>query len=124
MFKKHNLLKSFYYAFTGIGTALREEPNFRIHFTFAAFAIIFAFLLNFNYIEWSLVLFAIFFVLSLELINTVMETIVDIVSPELQPKAKKAKDVAAAGVLLAAIFSVLLGFSLYFTKLINLLNFH
>ena len=64
----------------------------------------------------------IFFVIMLELINTVLEALVDLVSPEVKDEAKVAKDVSAAAVLFAAFVSVIVGVLLFGPKLLVLLN--
>jgi diacylglycerol kinase len=116
----HRISKSFGYAFSGLHTAIREEPNFRIHLIFAIFAMIFGILLGLTSIEWIVLIFTIFFVIVLELLNTVLEAMVDLVSPDLKPAAKIAKDVSAACVLTAAFMSILVGFLLFAPKILAL----
>jgi len=65
--------------------------------------------------------FVIFFVITLELLNTVLESIVNMVSPEVQPYAKIAKDVSAACVLMAAVLSLIVGVVLFWPKITYLL---
>lgn len=120
MSKAHSTVESFGYAFQGIKTALRLEPNFRIHSVVALATLILAFLLGFNLYEWIILLFTIFLVLVLELINTAMESIIDMVSPEISQKAKIAKDVSAAAVLLTTGFAVLIGIFLFLPKIMEL----
>lgn len=115
---RHTTLRSFKYAFTGLHTAIVNEPNFRIHVTIAAFALILGVILRLNTLEWLLLAFTIFYVLTLELLNTVLEAMVDLVSPEITPIAKIAKDVSAACVLLAAFMSLIVGFALFLPKII------
>jgi len=117
---KNPLPKSFLYAFEGFKTAAREEPNFRIHLSVALLALILAVVLAFSLIEWLVLLFTISLVLILELVNTSLEDIVNLVNPETHPLAKKAKDVMAAAVLLSAIISVIIGFVLFLPKLVLL----
>lgn len=112
--------KSFYYAFEGFKTAVKEEPNFRIHLTIATIALILATVLGFALTEWLVLLFTISLVLILELVNTSMEEIVNLVNPETHPLAKKAKDVMAAAVLLSAFIAIIIGFVLFLPKLILL----
>jgi len=119
--KTHSTLLSFGYAFSGIKTALRNEPNIRIHLVLALLAGVLAFFLNFSPTEWIILAFTIAFVLILELINTTLETIVDIVSPELNEQAKLAKDVSAAAVFISALLAVIIGAFLYLPKLSSLL---
>lgn len=118
---RHSTKKSFKYAFNGAKTAFHREPNLRIHLFFAIFALIFGFLLEISPTEWVLLLFTIFFVIMLELINTVLEALVNVVSPNFHPEAKVAKDVSASAVLFAAIISVIVGLVIFGPKFIQLL---
>lgn len=114
---RHNTIKSFDYAFQGLFTALKKEPNMRIHFFFAISALLTGAFLHITRIEWILLAFTIVLVIILELINTMLEALVDLVSPEMKPAAKVAKDVSAAVVLVAAIFSVIVGILLFGPRL-------
>ncbi len=116
----HRLSRSFGYAAQGLHTAVREEPNFRIHLTFAIIAMLLGIYLGLTQIEWIILMFTIFFVIILELLNTVLESLVDLVSPDIKPAAKIAKDVSAACVLTAAFMSILVGFLLFAPKLLAL----
>lgn len=116
----HSTAKSFKYAFQGLGTAIKNEPNFRIHIVFAILALGMGLFLKLSSLEWLFLTFTIFFVLTLELLNTVLEAIVNIASPEMNPYAKVAKDVAAACVLLAAFMSIVVGVALFLPKLLLL----
>lgn len=71
--------------------------------------------------EWLWVGLAIAFVWSAELVNTAVERLVDLVSPERQPLAKAAKDTAAGAVLVAAVFAVLVGCTVFGPRLWALL---
>lgn len=117
---RHDTAKSFKYAFSGIKTAYKNEPNLRIHTFFAIFAISLGAALGVSIIEWLLLTFTIFYVITLELLNTVLEAMVNMVSPEISPYARIAKDVSAACVLLAAFMSVIVGFVIFLPKIISL----
>ena len=117
MSKTHPALMSFGYAFSGLKAALKNEPNIRIHLLLALLAIILAFFLNFNPTEWIILAFTIAFVLILELINTTLETLVNMVSPEIKDEAKVAKDVSAAAVLIGALLSVVVAGFLFLPKI-------
>jgi diacylglycerol kinase len=120
MSKTHPTISSFGYAIEGIKEAVKSEPNIRIHLIIGFIAIIMAYILRFNKTEWIILIFTISFVLILELINTALEAIVDIVSPQIQRKAKIAKDVAAAAVLVSAILAVIVGLFLFLPKFLTL----
>ncbi len=86
----------------------------------AILAFILAAMLKFNITEWILLLITVFFVLIFELLNTALESIVNLVSPEVKSEAKVAKDVSAAAVLFASLLSVIIGIFLFGPKLIAL----
>ena len=119
---RHSIPKSFSYAFQGLKKALTEEPNFRVHVILGTVACILALVLGFSALEWLILSVTIFFVLVLELINTTLENIVDLVSPEITGQAKVAKDVAASAVFLSALFSILVGLALFLPKILGLLK--
>jgi diacylglycerol kinase len=121
MGKKHSLKRSFIYAFAGLSTALRNEPNLRIHFIMAMLALLLAFFLGLTSVEWLILTLSIFLVIILELLNSVLEQIVNLASPEIKKEAKIAKDVSAAIVLIAAVFSIIVGAILFIPKIVLIL---
>ena len=114
------LVHSFKYAGTGIITALKKEKNMRIHFFAMLIVIVLGIALKISSLEWvvCLVLFA--GVIGSEMFNTAIETVVDMVTPYKDPKAKIAKDVAAGGVLVWAIVSAIIGGIIFIPKIIDL----
>ena len=117
----HTTGKSFSFAFNGVRTALKKEPNLRIHFFFAVAALILAILLKFSIEEWLLLTFTIFFVIILELVNTALESIVNLVSPQIREEARIAKDVSSAAVLAGAFLAVIVGLGLFLPKILRLI---
>ena len=93
----------------------------KIHFTIAILVIIAGIILKISTIEWIICLILIGIVISLELVNTAIEQVVDIAMPEINEKAKIAKDVAAGAVLMVAIISLICGLIIFIPKIINLL---
>jgi diacylglycerol kinase len=118
---RHSVPRSFYYAFQGLKTAFRGEPNLRIHITIGSIALVAAILLHIETWEWLLLMFTIFYVITLELLNTVLESVVNLVSPEIREDAKIAKDVSAGCVLIGAIMAVVEGLIIFVPKIISLL---
>ena len=112
------LIKSFIYAFKGISFAFKTQLNFKIHCLAAVAAVILGFILGLNQNEWLWIIFSISLVIILELLNTSLEILVDLVSPEYHPKAGAIKDVAAAAVLIGAITAMIIGFYIFVPKLI------
>lgn len=119
---KHPLLKSFEFALSGLRGILQQERNFKIQLVIGIFAVILGFVLNLSLAEWLDLVIVISLVLVFELINTAIEEIVDLISPQLQDKAKIAKDVAAGTVLVAALGSVVVGALLFIPKIVSLLK--
>jgi undecaprenol kinase len=120
---KHSTMKSISYAGEGLNTALKQEPNFRIHIAVSIIVLFLAIMLGFDAFEWLLLFFTISLVIILELINTALESLVDIVSPDIKDKAKTAKDVSAASVFVAAFVSVIVGIILFVPKILALLGY-
>ncbi len=118
MESKHSLFKSFSFAFEGLRAAILKGRNFRIQLTIGSLAIILGVILKLSFTEWLNLIIIITLVLILELVNTSIEALVDLVSPEIREKAKVAKDVAAATVLVASIGSIIVGVLLFLPKLL------
>ena len=121
MSKKYSRIKSFKFAFEGLGEALKNEPNFIIQLFIGVLAITLGVFFKFNPFEWLILILTISLVLILELINTSLEAIVDLVSEDIKDKAKMAKDVSAAAVLIASIMSIAVGVFLFLPKILDLL---
>ena len=100
MLNPGKFIKSVPHAFRGITSLIKNDNNFRIHLLAVIVVIISGFLIGFSEGEWLAVILTMGGVLALEAVNTAIETIIDLVSPEYHILAKKAKDVAAGAVLL------------------------
>lgn len=94
-------IRSFRYAIQGIFDLFLSQGNAQVHLLAVVVIVGLGLYLGLSAVEWCLILICMALVLSLEAMNTAVEYIVDLVSPELHPLAGKAKDVAAAAVLLA-----------------------
>ena len=101
--------RSFTYAFNGIVSAFREEANMQIHLGAALGVVALSAWLELERWEWVAVLGAIGLVWMAELFNTALEELTNLVSPEHNPLAGRAKDLAAGAVLVASITAVLVG---------------
>lgn len=104
---------SFKYAFQGIVSALKEEPNLKFHFLAALLVVILGGLLNISSTDWIMVIILIGLVISLELTNTAIEAVVDEFTNDHHPGAKLAKDISAGAVLVAAVTSAILGIIIF-----------
>jgi len=107
--RSRNIIESFRFACAGLRYALRTQRNTCIHLVIAAGAIALGMWLGLLSTQWAVLVLTIGLVLASELLNTVAETLVDMVSPGYHPLAKVVKDVMAGVVLLAAIISVIVG---------------
>ena len=115
--KRKKLRNSFKYAFEGIKEAWKTEQNLKIHFVIMILVIIAGFIFKITVAEWFVCLLLFALVISLELINTAIETTVDIAMPEINEKAKFGKDIAAGAVLFSAIISVIVGLIIFLPKI-------
>ncbi len=120
---RNTFLRSFGYAFEGIFYVLRTQRNMQVHAGLGVVAVSVAFWLGLGPTEWAILLITMALVYCLEMVNTVAESLVDLVTDEYHPLAKIAKDVAAGAVLVAAIFAVGVGLFLFGPRLWNIV-FH
>jgi len=114
---------SFRYAFKGIADLLKSQANARIHLVATIAVLTAGAFLELTLNEWCLIIFCITFVFSAEAVNTAIEYLTDLISPDYHPLAGKAKDVAAAAVLLAAIGATIVGLIIFLPKIWTILNF-
>lgn len=107
--KKFNIkdrIKSFGYAFNGIKTLIVEEHNARIHLLATVVVIVFGIVFEISLVEWLWISLAIALVFIAEMVNSAIESICDEITEEIRPGIKKAKDIAAGSVLIAAMFAI------------------
>jgi diacylglycerol kinase len=112
--------RSFGYAFEGVLALLRTTPNFWVHLLAAIFALAACAFLGLSAGEVAVVVLTIALVLITEAVNTVVETVCDLVSPSYDPLVKRAKDVSAAAVLIAALAAVAVAALLLLPRLYQL----
>ena len=103
------MVRSFYFAFAGLGYLFRTQRNARIHVIVGMVACGLGAWLGITRVEWAVIVFTIALVLILEGLNTAVEAAIDLASPDIHPLAKAAKDLAAGMVLIAAMASVAVG---------------
>jgi diacylglycerol kinase len=116
-----NEMASFGYAFSGLYYTWKTQPHLRVHAVLAVLAILLGVLFSLSWAEWAVLLATITLVIALELINTVVEAVVDLVTTDYHPLAKVAKDVAAGAVLVAAGGAIAVGAVLFLPRLLGLL---
>jgi len=120
--RTRTLWESFGFALAGLRYAWRTQRNLRIHAAITVVVITLAGLLRFDALRWAILTLTVALVWAAELLNTAMETVVDLASPSPHPLARIAKDVSAGMVLLCAIAAVLVGVALFGPALWALLN--
>jgi len=114
-------LQSFGYAIAGLFLVLKEQQNMRVHLLAIVVVTIAGAFLGLSAIEWSIIALTIGLVVVTEMMNTAIEVLVDLVSPEYNEKAGKIKDIAAGGVLLSAIIATVVAVYIFGNKIFNLL---
>ena len=113
-----NVLKSFKYAFSGISYVLKTSRNFKIQLIFAVTSLMIGFLLQISLSNYVILVATIMSVLILEILNTSIESIVDLVVEEkFSSLAKISKDTSAGAVLLASINSVIIAVYIFVPKI-------
>lgn len=115
-----NRIRSFKYAFNGLAELVVNEPNMRIHLVAMCAALFACVWFAITPAEWSMVVLSIVIVLGGEAMNTAIEHLADVVSPEYHPLVKKAKDVAAAAVFLFALGAAVVGMIIFLPRIIAL----
>lgn len=102
-------IKSITYALDGILILFKTEDHAKLHLLAATLVVFVATSLNVSKSDWLFLLIAIFLVIISEGFNTAIEEVVDLAEPNVHPKAKRAKDIAAGSVLLASFAAVIIG---------------
>lgn len=112
-------IRSLICALDGLNYGIRTQRNLRFHLL-AAFTVTGAGLMSgLSPLQWGVLVLAIAAVISAELLNTAIEAVVDLVSPDFHPLAKVAKDCAAAAVLVVAIASVIIGILVFWSRFLS-----
>ena len=109
----NKFLKSFVYATQGIGAALQGHRNLVIQVFIAMLVVLAGFYFSITSMEWCVLLLAISVVIGLEMMNTAIENLVNLVTTEWKPLAGKVKDIAAGAVLFASMIAVIIGIILF-----------
>ena len=122
--KKQKGLKKFFNSFTypikGLKYAYRNEQNLAFDVGMALLVIIFSFIFKLDASEWAVVMITIGLVLSMELVNTAIEAVVDLTCPDIHPLAKVAKDTASAAVFVFATVAFISGLIIFVPKVVAL----
>jgi len=109
-------LKSFVYSFQGLIYSFKTQLSFRVHCLATVLVVLLGLYTNLSVQEWLWITAAIAIVIILELINTAIEILVDLVSPQQNPKAGAIKDVASAAVLVGGLMALVIGLIIFIPK--------
>lgn len=120
--RARNLAESFRFAWQGLRLAFRTQRNLRIDLAAALAAVVAAWVLELPPGESALVVLAAAAVIAAELFNSALEALVDLVQAQADPLARRAKDMAAAAVLVLAVGAAVVGGVLFLPRLVGLLG--
>lgn len=109
----NKFFKSFSYAFNGIIVSMAEHRNLLVQVFIGLIAIGAGFYVNITRVEWCILLMMIAIVIGFEMINTAIESLVNLVTRERKPLAGKVKDIAAGAVLFVSVIAVFVGIIIF-----------
>lgn len=112
--------RSFGFALIGIQTFFRETIHAKVHLVLALVTIAAGFVFQVSHLEWIILILCMGGVLAMEALNSAIEYLTDLTTKEFHPLAKKAKDVAAAGVLISAITSAVIGLLIFIPRILEI----
>ncbi|HZK25257.1 MAG TPA: diacylglycerol kinase family protein [Oscillospiraceae bacterium] len=112
-FKHKSFKESIYCALCGLADAWRSERNMRFHTAAAVAAVAVGGWFRLTPMEWLFLFSAVFLVMTMEMLNTSLERVVDLFTREYHPLARLAKNAAAGAALLAAIYAIIVGFLVF-----------
>lgn len=115
------LIKSFGYAFRGLLKTWREEQNLQIHTIIATIVVICGFIFRISAIEWLFLIIMITLVILMEIVNSAIERVTDLLKPRIHGYVKEIKDIMAAAVLLSSISAVIVGLIVFGSRIYALL---
>lgn len=110
-------LQSIRIALDGLRQVLLTQQNARIHAAASLVVFLAAWLLGFSSLEWAILLLVVGFVWAAEIFNTAIEDLVDLISKQDNPAAKRIKDISAGAVMVSVLVSILVGLILFGSRL-------
>lgn len=117
MIRINRLFKSFGYAIHGLVKTFREEQNIQIQSFLAAMAVLLGVIFQIARTDWLFLIFAITLVILMEIVNSAVERVSDILKPRINTYVKEIKDIMAAAVMLASISAVIIGLIIFLPHL-------
>lgn len=122
MIRIQHVFKSFRHALRGVHVVYGAEQSFRVQVYAAALVLVLAGMADVKTYEWIVLILLIGSVLTLELINSVFERLVDVFKPRLHPIVKDVKDIMAAAVLLVSAAAVVVGVIIFYPHVLQLVE--
>jgi diacylglycerol kinase len=118
MIKLKRLIKSFKYATRGFIKTFKEEQNLRVQLIIGLMALILAWILGIERLEWAILIFVIGLVVLMEIANSAVERISDVLKPRINSYVKEIKDITAAGVMVASMLAIVIGLIIFLPYLV------
>ena len=122
MIKLRRLFKSFNYAFRGLVKTFKEEQNLRLQSLAGLLVVLLACFFQVSRFEWCLLILVISLVVLMEIINSAVERITDVLKPRINGYVKEIKDIMAAAVMVASLIAVIMGLVILGPYFVNFLN--
>ncbi len=113
MIKLKRIAKSFLYAIRGLIKTFKEEQNFKIQTIAGIIVVCLGFYFEINKLEWIILILVMGIVLIMEILNSAIERVADVLKPRIDTYVKEIKDIMAAAVMLSAIISVIIGLLIF-----------
>ena len=113
MIRFRRLFKSFQYAMRGLIKTFREEQNIRVQILAGVVVLFFAWFFIITKIEWILLIILIGLVLLMEILNSAVERVTDMLKPRINTYVKEIKDIMAAAVMLSSLIAVIIGMIIF-----------
>lgn len=122
MIRVRRLVKSFIYAFRGLQTVFSEEQNIRIQVMLGIVGLAIGFFLKISRLEWCLLIIVLALVVMMEIINSAVERVADVLKPRIDNYVKEIKDITAAAVMLSSILAIAVGVIIFYPYLLGLIR--
>ena len=122
MLKIKRLFKSFRYAFKGLYKVWHEEQNFQIQSIVAILVVLVGWYFRIKNFEWLILILTMSLPMLMEVLNSAVERVADILKPRIDTYVKEIKDIMAAAVMLASVFSVIIGLIIFIPYIILILD--
>lgn len=119
MLRVKRLIKSFTYALHGLVKTFKEEQNLQIQTIAAAIVIVLAFFLKVERLEWVILILVIALVILMEIANSAVERIADVLRPRINSYVKEIKDITAAAVMIASLAAIIIGVIIFYPYLVK-----